>query len=155
MVASLTSSSVLRVMLVDDDADCRLLVRDAVEEAIDAPVDFYEYASGDAAVAAVDAQLPGAPDLILMDMEMPGLGGVETVRRLRAVAAFAGVPIVMLSGLADGRAIASASEAGATSYAVKPADAERFVRTVAETAHYWLVIHQTAARHRPQAECRR
>ncbi len=148
-------ANVLRVMLVDDDADCRLLVRDAVEEAIERPVNFYEYPSGVAALAAVSEPLPYTPDLVLMDMEMPGLDGVETVRRLRATGHFAGVPIVMLSGLADGAAIAAATEAGATSYAVKPADAERFVQTVTRTAEYWLVIHQTASRHRPQSDCRR
>jgi|APMI01.1.fsa_nt_gi CheY-like chemotaxis protein len=59
-------------------------------------------------------------DLALIDMEMPGMGGVEMVRRLRADPRFAEMPIMMITGHEDMASIDAAYDAGATAFMAKP-----------------------------------
>lgn len=156
------------VLVVDDDPDCRLLVRDAIEEAESRRgasairLDIIECDSGEMALRYLahegefaDPATSPRPGLIYMDVEMPGIGGLEAVRRVKANPQLRDIPTVMLSGLSDTRAIDTAARNGANSYTVKPADAERLLETVLTSTDYWLHVHQTPSRHLPQEECRR
>lgn len=156
------------VLVVDDDPDCRLLVRDAIEEAekrrgaSTLRLEIIECDSGEAALRYLrregefaDPATSPRPGLIYMDVEMPGIGGLEAVRCLKADPRLRDIPTVMLSGLSDTGAIDAAARNGANSYTVKPADAERLLETVLTSTDYWLHVHQTPARHLPQEECRR
>jgi two-component system response regulator len=155
----------LVVLLVDDDPDCRLLVRDAVEETERrrgvSPPRVMEVDSGEAALRLLrqEGEFAGhdvaRPGLIYMDVEMPGIGGLETVRRIKADPALRDIPVVVLSGLSDPTAIRDASRSGANSYTVKPADADRLLEAVLCSTDYWLHVHQTPVRHIDQAACRR
>lgn len=161
--------AIVTVMIVDDDPDCRLLVRDAIEEAeqrrggtSNAPLTIVEFDSGEAALDYLfrrgewaDPDTSPRPGLIYMDVEMPGMGGLEAVRRLKADPEFRDVPTVMLSGLSDAGAMDAAARNGANSYTVKSADAERLMQTVLTSTDYWLHVHQTGTRHLPQELCRR
>lgn len=60
------------------------------------------------------------PDLILLDCEMPGLGGLECLRLLRADPLFAQTPIILISTLTDAETIAQAKSLGASDYLGKP-----------------------------------
>lgn len=60
------------------------------------------------------------PDLVLLDVAMPGMDGITLCRRLRQLAAYRQVPILMLTGLADDGTVAAAYAAGATDYIPKP-----------------------------------
>ena len=87
---------------------------------------------------------------------MPGgIDGLGLLRLIRADATLADVPVVMLTGVSDDDHLRAAAAAGANSYAIKPADAGRFLRMVADAAHYWLHVHQYPGRHLPAAACRR
>ncbi|MEI8197579.1 MAG: response regulator [Phycisphaerae bacterium] len=136
-------------MLIDDDPDCRQMVRDALEIGqICNPV--YEVDSGTAALEFLDrAQADPEmvrPGLIYLDLEMPGLDGLETLRLLRAQPGLADVSIVMLTGVTDDSAKRRALQLGANSFANKPIDAKQFAETVLAATHYWTRIHQRPAR---------
>jgi two-component system phosphate regulon response regulator PhoB len=73
--------------------------------------------SGEQALAAVDNELP---DLILLDLMLPGLGGLEVCRRLKADAATATIPILMVTARGDESDVVSGLELGADDYIVKP-----------------------------------
>ena len=137
----------LTILLIDDDADCRLLIRDAIE-ASKVSNRVYEVADGYEAMefltrtgrhATSTARVPG---LIYLDIEMPGLDGQETLKRIRATEAFRETPIVMMTGVSDERQMREAAANGANSYTLKPANAEQFLRTVLDSTRYWLTIHQ-------------
>src|SRR3954462_6065240 len=91
-------------LLVDDDEDCRQLIRDAIEQGkLDNPV--YEVSSGEEAImflkregAFINAPRPG---LIYLDIEMPGMGGQETLRTIRQDPRFADVAVVVMTGVTD------------------------------------------------------
>ena len=153
------------VLVVDDDADMRLLISDAIEEAEQHrggdDLEVVELDSGEAAVEHLKRALAGGlaaptlPSLIYMDVEMPGIGGLEAVRQIKANPRLRDIPIVVLSGLSDATAIGRASEYGANSYTVKPADADQLAKTLLSSTDYWLHVHQTPTKHAPQSACRR
>ena len=146
------------VLLVDDDADCRLLVRDALANC-GVPTSVSEVADAAAALRFLRRQGEFAtaprPRLVLSDVEMPRMDGIELVRRVRADVSLADIPVVMLSGLSDDDALAAAAAAGANSYTIKAADAGQFLRTVTAAAHYWLAVHQSPGHHLAAGACRR
>jgi CheY-like chemotaxis protein len=68
-------------------------------------------------------QLALAPvDLILMDVQMPGMDGLETTRKLKSMPHLAGVPVLMVSGGGEAKIVAQCLEAGAVDFVVKPFD---------------------------------
>ena len=82
----------IHVLIVDDDAGSRLLMRRALERAGFA---ISEAADGAAAVAAVEA---GACNAVLMDVEMPQMNGYEACKAIRALPGGAHLPIMMVTG---------------------------------------------------------
>ena len=97
-------------MILDDAADCRCVG---------------QYRSGEEAVAAIPAQ---APRVIIMDVNLPGINGVECVRQL--VATGVASHILMLTVHKDTDVIFEALAAGATGYLVKPVQAEQLLAAV-------------------------
>jgi CheY-like chemotaxis protein len=151
-------SASITILLVDDDADCRMLIRDAVAEC-SVSNRVYEVSNGMEALDFLhrrgrfaDAPRPG---LISLDIEMPGMDGQETLKRIRSNPDFKDVPVVMMTGVSDEAQIAQAAANGANSYTIKPANAEQFLRTVLASTNYWLSIHQTPQHHLKPESCRR
>jgi DNA-binding response OmpR family regulator len=101
------------VLAVDDDPTVRSFVRALL---VDAGYEVSEAGSGADALAACRA---GVPDLILLDVAMPGMDGIATCAALRSLPQTAGVPIVMLTGSDDLEAIDRAFQAGATDFTAK------------------------------------
>jgi CheY-like chemotaxis protein len=71
------------------------------------------------------------PDLILMDIMMPVLGGIEATRRLKAMPAHANTPVIMVTGQSEGGLVRDSIMAGAVNFVVKPFDAETLLAKVA------------------------
>lgn len=153
-----TAGAPITILLVDDDSDCRSLIKDAIDTS-GVTTDVVEMPDGMAALAYLHGQAAGdnrrKPGLIFLDIEMPRLDGIETLRRIKADPQLRDIPVVIMSGVAEGETIKRAAEYGANSYTVKPADAEKFLRTVLASANYWLRVHQFPDHHLPQDESRR
>ncbi|NYF08878.1 DNA-binding response OmpR family regulator [Leifsonia sp. AK011] len=104
-----------RVVIADDDADIRDLVALAARRAGLTPVAIV--GDGDAALAAI---LAHQPDLAILDIEMPGLTGLDVCRVLRGSASDADVRIALLSASVDESERARSLEAGADHFLSKP-----------------------------------
>jgi CheY-like chemotaxis protein len=103
-----------RVLVVDDDPDIRALANQALSQ--DGHI-VIEAASGQEALALVDAQ---APDLLVLDLLMPGQGGLEVLKILRSRPATAALPVVVLTAMDDEVNTRAGFEFGATDYLTKP-----------------------------------
>ncbi|HQA08988.1 EAL domain-containing protein [Zoogloea sp.] len=102
------------VLIVDDDPLTRMMAVEALREGGFTTV---EAENGERALAAFEFE---HPDLILLDVVMPGLSGFEVCRRLRAQPAGELVPIIMLTGLEDSESVEEAFHVGATDFISKP-----------------------------------
>src|SRR6187402_1225346 len=102
-----------RLLLVDDDEVNLMLTAIALRER---GFDIVEVTGGESALTALDDT---APDLVVLDALMPGMDGFQTCQALRALPAYAQIPVLMLTGLDDDASITRAYRAGATDFFVK------------------------------------
>ena len=112
------------VLVVDDDAGARGLVAFALSRA---GFRVLEAMSGEAAFEVVRAEPVG---LIVLDMSMPGMSGTDVVRRLRATAETATLPILLMTGSGDSDSVIRGLEAGADDFVPKPVRLDELVARV-------------------------
>jgi len=103
-----------RIVVADDDADIRDLV---VFKLRQLGHDVHAVEDGAAAVGAAQQQ---RPDLVVLDVMMPGMGGLDATRALRADAELSRVPVILLTARAQESDIEQGFGAGADDYVVKP-----------------------------------
>jgi CheY-like chemotaxis protein len=148
----------IAILLVDDDPDCRLFIRDAITES-KVSNSVYEVADGQEALGFLRRQGEWAgaprPGLVYLDIEMPGMNGLDVLKEIKSDADLRDIPVVMMTGVSDERHMLLAAELGANSYTIKPANAVQFLQTVLASTNYWLTIHQYPHHHLPPEECRR
>lgn len=102
------------VLVIDDDAIVRLMATEALGDA------GYQVVEAPDAERGLEQFARGGVDLVLLDVILPGMNGFEACARLRAHAAGANVPIIVMTGLDDRDSIASAYDSGATDFITKP-----------------------------------
>lgn len=102
------------IMLVDDSRTMRFLVRQALEEAHFRVI---EAQTGEDALILFKQD---NPDAIVLDVEMPGMGGFETCKKIRALPEGGHIPIMMATAFDDSASINKAYEVGATDFITKP-----------------------------------
>jgi predicted signal transduction protein with EAL and GGDEF domain len=103
-----------KILVCDDDFNVRLLTRQCLE-AEDMVV--VEAADG---TEAIDVFIRERPDLVFLDVEMPGMTGLEVCQRLRQMPQGESIPIMIVTGSDDRQSIDQGFEAGATQYKTKP-----------------------------------
>jgi two-component system response regulator len=82
------------------------------------------------------------PDLILLDIKMPMVGGIDVLDHIRACDPYKMVPVVMLSSSDEPKDLRHAYETGANSYTVKPVTYEEYISQVVATVLYWSRINR-------------
>ena len=133
------SDGVIRVLIVDDHAVVREGLRTFLQLQ-DGLIVVGEAADGE---EAVDRAVALAPDVILMDLVMPGLGGVDAMRRLRERAPESRV--IVLTSFLDDERLMPALEAGAAGYLLKDVEPAELARAVRSACADEAVIDPTVA----------
>jgi two-component system chemotaxis response regulator CheY len=118
---------VASILIVDDDPSIRKLVATTLEDV--AGFELVEAADGG---EALDLAAQDAPAIVLLDIDMPGLDGLEACRRLRAETGTADTTIVMLTAAAGEEAERAAEEAGADLFLTKPFSPLELLRLVSD-----------------------
>jgi DNA-binding NarL/FixJ family response regulator len=118
----------LRVAIVEDDARLRANFKGLIEKAGDMSC----VAACPSAEEAVDHLAEAAPDVVLMDINLPGMNGIECVRRLRA--ANQGLHVVMLTTFDDATLVFDSLKAGAVGYVLKRSPAPEILAAIREVA---------------------
>ncbi len=115
-----------RILVIEDQEDNRQILRDLLTS-----VDFevIEAADGEAGLAAAAAH---RPDLILMDIQLPGLDGYEATRRLKADAALYAIPVIAVTSYASSSDVDKARAAGCDAFVSKPFSPRQLLAKVRE-----------------------
>jgi CheY-like chemotaxis protein len=134
------------VLLIEDDPDHAELVARALAGDSDR-VRLVHLADGDSALqyleregAWADPDISPRPDLILLDLRLPGISGGEVLGRIRAVPSLCEIPVVILSTSRTREDLAVAAGGGADACAVKPMDGEGFREVVRELVWSWTSL---------------
>lgn len=138
------------ILLVEDNANDELLTLRALRkhniqnkvvvardgaEALD-----YLFSRG----AYANRQPADPPDLILLDLNLPKISGLEVLRQLRADERTKLVPVVVLTSSSEDKDLLGGYTEGANSYVVKPVSFAQFSEAVKQLGLYWLVLNRKA-----------
>jgi two-component system cell cycle response regulator DivK len=113
-----------RVLLVEDNLDNQFIYRAGLQHA------GFEVLIATDGWRGLELAQTADPSVILMDLSIPGIDGLEVTRRLKADAATAGIPIIALTAHALAADKIRAQEAGCDSYLAKPAEPRRVIEAV-------------------------
>ncbi|HEV2354706.1 MAG TPA: response regulator [Puia sp.] len=86
--------------------------------------------------------LVNGPKVILLDIKMPKVDGIEVLRRLKSHEASRAIPVVIMTSSKEEQDLISSYELGVNSYVVKPVDFEGFAKAVSQLGLYWLLTNQ-------------
>ena len=101
-----------------------------------------DYLFGQGAHAARDVR--DVPQVVLLDLNLPKIGGIEVLRRIRADERTKLLPVVILTSSKEDKDLVGGYASGANSYIVKPVDFTQFADAVRQLGMYWLVLNQPA-----------
>jgi len=132
------------ILLVEDNADDEVLTLRALQK----------HNVGNEVVVARDgaealAHLEKAaslPELVLLDLKLPKIDGLEVLKRLRAAERTRLLPIVILTSSREESDVVTGYRLGANSYVRKPVDFEHFLEAVRQLGLYWLVLNEPPPR---------
>jgi CheY-like chemotaxis protein len=92
--------------------------------------------------AYADREPQSMPKLVLLDIKMPKVDGIEVLRRLKGDAATRAVPVVVMTSSGEERDLVESYRLGVNSYIVKPVAFDDFLQTVAQIGLYWVLANR-------------
>ncbi|HTI05590.1 MAG TPA: response regulator [Gemmatimonadales bacterium] len=143
-----------KILLVEDNPDDVTLTLRALKKnnltndvivATDG-VEALDYLFATGAHAGRDAA--DTPDIILLDLKLPRVGGLEVLQKIRADARTRLLPVIILTSSTEEKDLIEGYSLGANSYVRKPVDFVEFVEATRELGLYWLVYNQPPPQHR-------
>ncbi len=141
------TTEVRRLVLVEDDAnDLELTLAALGENNLANGVDVLR--DGAEAVAYFERtgpyadRPPGNPALVMLDLKLPKIDGLEVLRRLKSDPQLKTIPVVMLTSSREERDLVESYRLGVNAYVVKPVDFQAFVTAVKELGSFWAVINE-------------
>lgn len=92
--------------------------------------------------AYADRHVEDGPKVILLDLRLPKVDGMEVLRRVKEDARTRTIPVVVLTSSKEDRDVAESYKLGVNSYISKPVEFDEFARTVSELGLYWLLVNR-------------
>ena len=136
------------ILLVEDNADDEALTRRALQrhnvanEVVVARdgAQALDYLLGQGAYGGRDTTL--LPQVVLLDLKLPKVDGLEVLRTIRETAAMKCLPVVVLTSSSEERDLVESYRLGANSYVRKPVGFEEFSHAVGQLGLYWLLLNE-------------
>jgi CheY-like chemotaxis protein len=137
----------LEILLVEDNANdaemtLRALKRNNLANKVHWVKDgeqALDYVFGRGTYAGRD---PALPRLVMLDLKMPKVDGIEVLRALKANAATRAIPVVIMTSSNEEKDVVASYDLGVNSYIVKPVQFEAFLETVAKIGLYWVLSNR-------------
>jgi len=85
---------------------------------------------------------PGYPAVILLDIKMPKMNGIEVLRHIRNDPKLKLIPVIMVTSSREERDLVESYKLGANSYVVKPVDINQFLEAIKILGQYWAIVNQ-------------
>ncbi len=142
----MTESAVDILIVEDNPNDVELLLR--VFKWYSFSDSIYVVGNGEEALEFIYAtgryagRTTGIPKMILLDLKLPGMDGIEVLRRIKGDPATRAVPVVMLTSSNEDRDIVESYNLGVNSYIVKPVQFYQFVDSIKQLGAYWRYLNQ-------------
>ena len=89
-----------------------------------------------------DREIENKPKVILLDIKMPKVDGIEVLRQIKSNNTTKAIPVVIMTSSKEEQDIITSYNLGVNSYVVKPVDFEGFAKAVSELGFYWLITNQ-------------
>jgi len=84
----------------------------------------------------------GLPAVILLDIKMPKMNGIEVLRHIRSSPEFQFIPVIMVTSSREEKDLVESYKLGANSYVVKPVDIVQFIDAIKVLGQYWAIVNQ-------------
>ncbi|QHW00196.1 response regulator [Spirosoma endbachense] len=130
-----------RIFIVDDGADYRFLTEQIFTRFLPQYSTRF-FASGDALYQHILTSPTGKPELIILDLHMPGLSGEQVLSYLKKHPQWHYIPVIMMSSTVDEVEIAACYKAGANSFLAKPDGMTQFKEIFESVCTYWLKFNR-------------
>lgn len=133
------------ILLADDDADDREFIEEALGE-VGPERSLCWVRDGRALLDALESWPEATLPLVLLDLNMPRMGGLEALLRIRADASMRTVPVVVFTTSDEEGDVRAAYSAGANAYLVKPSSFEQLLKLMRDVHAFWLNAAQLPPR---------
>lgn len=141
------ASSSKKILLVEDNTDDVLLTLRALQRAniLNEVVvardgtEAFDYLVSEGQYAGRDSK--DLPVVVLLDLKMPRMGGLELLEKIRNIRDLKLLPVVILTSSKEDRDVCESYKFGANSYIQKPVDFDQFVQAIRTLGLYWLVLN--------------
>lgn len=142
------SYQTVEILLVEDsDADAEMTLRTlrkrGIANRIERVKDGVEALDFLRVQGAFESRPAGLPRLVLLDLKMPRMDGLQVLRELKTDARLRQIPVVMMTSSREEGDLLQSYELGVNSYVVKPVDFAAFAETIAQVGMYWMIANQS------------
>lgn len=138
---------IVEILLVEDNPDdrelalhalCRNNLANHIQTAVDGAdaLDFLH------ARGAYEGRSGGAPRLVLLDLKLPKIDGLEVLRAMKSDPATRAIPVVVMTSSREEQDLVRSYDLGVNSYIIKPVDFTQFTEAVRQLGHYWMLLNQ-------------
>lgn len=136
------------ILLVEDNPDDEMLAMRALKKSNIANsiivardgVEALDYLFGTGGYEGRDTTV--LPQIVLLDLKLPKVDGLEVLRRIRADSRTKRLPVAVLTSSKEERDVISSYDLGANSYIRKPVDFDQFAESIKQLGMYWLVLNE-------------
>jgi two-component system response regulator len=136
-------NNIVEILLVEDNPDDAELTIRALKKH-NLANNLLHLQDGEEALNFIfSSQTNSLPKIILLDIKMPKVDGIEVLRKIKSDEHRRIIPVVVLTSSKEERDIIETYKLGVNAYIVKPVEFEKFVSAVSEIGFFWLILNQT------------
>lgn len=137
----MTTHDVVEILLIEDNPDDAGLTIHALKKH-DLANHLLHVQDGEEALSYLFSPDTTTPKVILLDLKMPKVDGMEVLRKLKSDELKKVIPVVVLTSSREDRDVLESYQLGVNAYIVKPVDFDKFAKAIADIGFFWVMLNQ-------------